>query len=99
MRAPQGCTQWFYGSNSQTVRSYNFNAGAGIHLGTAVLLLTNDSQFRKPINWFSIFVCSNIYSITISANQNQNVCVRYEVNFKMKESSSIKITSIIGKLI
>ena len=33
LRAPQGCTQYFYGSNSQTVRSYNFNAGAGLHLG------------------------------------------------------------------
>ena len=41
LRAPQGCTQWFYGSNSQLVRSFNFNAGAGIHLGMAVLLLPN----------------------------------------------------------
>jgi len=30
--APQGCTQYFYGSDSQEVRSYNFNGGNGIHL-------------------------------------------------------------------
>ena len=39
-----------------------------------------------------------LYSITISANQNQNVCVRYEIYFKMNISSSIKIKiSIICK--
>jgi len=30
--APQGCTQYFYGSDSQEVRSYNFNGGNGLHL-------------------------------------------------------------------
>ena len=33
LRAPQGCTQYFYGSESQQVRSYNFNGGQGLHLG------------------------------------------------------------------
>ena len=33
IRAPQGCTQYFYGSDSQQVRSYNFNGGQGLHLG------------------------------------------------------------------
>ena len=33
LRAPQGCTQYFYGSNSQEARSYNFDNGNGLHLG------------------------------------------------------------------
>jgi len=32
LRAPQGCTQYFYGANTDIVRSYNFNGGSGIHL-------------------------------------------------------------------
>jgi len=32
LRAPQGCTQYFYGSNSQEVQSYNFDNGNGLHL-------------------------------------------------------------------
>jgi len=32
LRAPQGCTQYFYGANTDIVRSYNFNGGNGIHL-------------------------------------------------------------------
>jgi len=32
LRAPQGCTQYFYGSNSQEVRSYNWDNGNGLHL-------------------------------------------------------------------
>jgi len=32
IRAPQGCTQYFYGQNTDVVRSYNFNGGSGIHL-------------------------------------------------------------------
>lgn len=34
IRAPQGCTQYFYGSNSQEVRSYNYNGGQGLHLAS-----------------------------------------------------------------
>ena len=37
LRAPQGCTQWFYGSNSQDVRTFNFNAGQGLHLGMIIV--------------------------------------------------------------
>merc|ERR1712241_820509 len=32
LRAPEGCTQYFYGSNTDSVRSYNFNQGNGLHL-------------------------------------------------------------------
>ena len=39
LRAPAGCTQYFYGQNSQTVRSYNFNGGAGTHLGTNMMII------------------------------------------------------------
>ena len=34
LRAPQGCTQYLYGSDTNTVRSFNFDNGDGIHLGT-----------------------------------------------------------------
>ena len=30
--APDGCTQYFFGSTTGTVQSYNFNDGAGEHL-------------------------------------------------------------------
>lgn len=30
--APDGCTQYFYGTTSQSVRTYNYNAGNGMHL-------------------------------------------------------------------
>lgn len=30
--APAGCTQYFFGSTTGTVRSYNYNNGAGYHL-------------------------------------------------------------------
>ncbi len=30
--APQGCTQYFFGQSSNSVRSYNFNYGKGRHL-------------------------------------------------------------------
>ena len=33
LRAPQGCTQYLYGSDTNTVRSFNFDNGDGIHLG------------------------------------------------------------------
>jgi len=32
LRAPDGCTQYFYGTSVNTVRSYNFNQGNGQHL-------------------------------------------------------------------
>ena len=43
LRAPQGCTQWFYGSNSQDVRTFNFNAGQGLHLG---MIIAEPSPFK-----------------------------------------------------
>ena len=46
IRAPQGCTQYFYGSDSQQVRSYNFNAGQGLHLGKWMYWLV---KYIKPI--------------------------------------------------
>ncbi len=30
--APPGCTQYFYGSNTNTVRSFNYNGGSGYQL-------------------------------------------------------------------
>ena len=30
--APQGCVQYFYGKNSGTVRSFNYNSRNGLHL-------------------------------------------------------------------
>ena len=30
--APDGCTQYFFGENSQLVRTYNYQDGAGLHL-------------------------------------------------------------------
>ncbi len=30
--APQGCTQYFFGVNMDTVRSFNYNNGNGLHL-------------------------------------------------------------------
>ena len=38
LRAPQGCTQWYYGSNTNSVRSFNFNDGSGIHLGEYAII-------------------------------------------------------------
>ena len=30
--APVGCTEYFYGSNTGTFESYNYNSGNGLHL-------------------------------------------------------------------
>ena len=32
IRAPQGCTQYYYGSDTNSARSYNYNSGNGYHL-------------------------------------------------------------------
>ena len=45
LRAPQGCTQYFYGSNSQEARSYNFDNGNGLHLGKSNLLSKGQNNF------------------------------------------------------
>ena len=33
LRAPQGCTQYYYGSTTNTVESYNWADKKGLHLG------------------------------------------------------------------
>ncbi len=32
--APQGCTQYFWGSTFSTVQSYNYQGGSGVHLAS-----------------------------------------------------------------
>ena len=74
LRAPAGCTQYFYGQNSQTVRSYNFNGGAGTHLGTNIIII---DYFYNMFNFYITLFKLYDYQFTfLSANQQQNVCVR-----------------------
>ena len=57
--APSGCTQWFFGGMTGSVRTYNFNGE--LHL----------------------------------AEQNQNICVRYFIDFKGFIDRYIKLFTYI----
>ena len=62
LRAPQGCTQYFYGSDSQRVRSYNFNGGQGLHLGKYYMVF---SQKTLRIDDMSSMFGEDMISIII----------------------------------
>ena len=57
LRAPQGCTQYFYGSNSQEVQSYNFDNGNGLHLGKSDQISKWQNYLKLKIQtYFKVYV-------------------------------------------
>ncbi len=69
--APPGCTQYFFGSTTGTLRSFNYNGGQGHQARQTIFILTHFPNQTGPI--IAIFLQL--------ANQQQTQCVRRERSF------------------
>ncbi len=69
--APQGCSQYFFGSTSGTVQTFNFNSGNGVHLASQ----DQSICFRRERATCRICYSAALADFDISGNSDTSMAI------------------------
>lgn len=87
LRAPQGCTQYYYGGTAGSVETYNYNSGTGLHLANQNQnICVRQERGYCRICWYAAdptdFDVSGLSNLAVGAAGQAAMCCSYGADGK-----------------